>query len=283
MSRNLLILGAAPDLGELRDTLVRLEDTIIFALIERSQFKHNQPIYEAGKMQFNDGYRGSFLSWFLKEVESVHAKVRRYQSPDEYPFTDSLPEPVLPPLEYPPVLVDPKHININDEIFNAYVNTVVPGITTPGDDKNYGSSATRDIECLQALSRRVHYGKFVAESKFQDPKTHDEYVRHITDRNRDKLMELLTNSRVEELLLKRLKAKAIIYGQDLSAASLGSNGSISNGSRALLASTAAADASEELVKTRVDYDLVVSLYRDYVIPLTKEVEVEYLLHRLDKQ
>ncbi|KAJ2617811.1 chorismate mutase aro7, partial [Coemansia sp. RSA 1694] len=69
MSRNLLILAAAPTLGELRDTLVRLEDTIIFALIERSQFKHNNSIYEESKMSFKDGYKGSFLTWFLKEVE----------------------------------------------------------------------------------------------------------------------------------------------------------------------------------------------------------------------
>ncbi|KAJ2411336.1 chorismate mutase aro7, partial [Coemansia sp. RSA 2524] len=145
---------------------------------------------------------------------------------------------------------------------------------------NYGSSATRDIECLQALSRRIHYGKFVAESKFQDPKTHDEYVRLIKEKNRDRLMELLTNTRVEELLLKRLKAKAIIYGQDLSTASLDANGNINSGC-SLLATTASADASDERVKSRVNYDLVVSLYRDYVIPLTKEVEIEYLLHRLD--
>ncbi|KAJ2779758.1 chorismate mutase aro7 [Coemansia javaensis] len=276
MSRNLLILGAAPSLGELRDTLIRLEDTIIFALIERSQFRHNRDIYEADKMHFKDGYRGSFLTWFLKEVECVHARVRRYQSPDEYPFTNNLPDPVLPPLEYPPVLVDPARININDEIFDVYVNTVVPGITADGDDNNYGSSATRDIECLQALSRRIHYGKFVAESKFQDPATHDEYVRHIKAGDRAKLMELLTNTRVEEQLLRRLKAKALIYGQDLSSAC---PDSVGNG--LLPVSAAGESGAGERVKTRVDYDLVVSLYRDYVIPLTKEVEVEYLIRRLD--
>ncbi|KAJ1884339.1 chorismate mutase aro7 [Coemansia sp. RSA 455] len=281
MSRNLLILAAAPTLGELRDTLVRLEDTIIFALIERSQFKHNNSIYEENKMSFKDGYKGSFLTWFLKEVEHVHAKVRRYQSPDEYPFTGNLPEPVLPPLDYPPVLVDPQSINVNEEIFDMYVNTVVPGITQLGDDTNYGSSATRDIECLQALSRRIHYGKFVAESKFQDPESHDEYVRLIREQNRDRLMELLTNSKVEELLLKRLKAKAIIYGQDLSSASLDANGNVKTPHESPLSSPVIGGKVEERAKTRVDYDLVVSLYRDYVIPLTKEVEVEYLLHRLD--
>ncbi|KAJ2879728.1 chorismate mutase aro7 [Coemansia aciculifera] len=281
MSRNLLIQAAAPTLGELRDTLVRLEDTIIFALIERSQFKHNNSIYEENKMSFKDGYKGSFLTWFLKEVEYVHAKVRRYQSPDEYPFTGNLPEPVLPPLDYPPVLVDPQNINVNEDIFDMYVNTVVPGITQLGDDTNYGSSATRDIECLQALSRRIHYGKFVAESKFQDPASHDEYVRLIREQNRDRLMELLTNSKVEELLLKRLKAKAIIYGQDLSSASLDANGNVKTPHESPLSSPVIGGKVEERAKTRVDYDLVVSLYRDYVIPLTKEVEVEYLLHRLD--
>ncbi|KAJ2254495.1 chorismate mutase aro7, partial [Coemansia sp. RSA 455] len=150
-----------------------------------------------------------------------------------------------------------------------------------GDDTNYGSSATRDIECLQALSRRIHYGKFVAESKFQDPESHDEYVRLIREQNRDRLMELLTNSKVEELLLKRLKAKAIIYGQDLSSASLDANGNVKTPHESPLSSPVIGGKVEERAKTRVDYDLVVSLYRDYVIPLTKEVEVEYLLHRLD--
>ncbi|KAJ2852802.1 chorismate mutase aro7, partial [Coemansia erecta] len=147
-----------------------------------------------------------------------------------------------------------------------------------GDDTNYGSSATRDIECLQALSRRIHYGKFVAESKFQDPKHHDEYVRLIKEKDSDRLMELLTNTHVEEMLLKRLKTKAIIYGQDLSSSGPKADGSV-NGANAMLAD--AEKAAEERAKTRVDYDLVVSLYRDYVIPLTKEVEIEYLLHRLD--
>ncbi|KAJ2460958.1 chorismate mutase aro7 [Coemansia sp. RSA 2424] len=283
MSRNLLILAAAPTLGELRDTLVRLEDTIIFALIERSQFKHNNSIYEENKMSFKDGYKGSFLTWFLKEVEHVHAKVRRYQSPDEYPFTDNLPEPVLPPLDYPPVLVDLQNINVNEDIFDVYINTVAPGITQLGDDTNYGSSATRDIECLQALSRRIHYGKFVAESKFQDPASHDEYVRLIREKNRDRLMELLTNKQVEELLLKRLKAKAIIYGQDLSSASMDSNGNVKTPHESPSSSPVIGGRVEDRAKTRVDYDLVVSLYRDYVIPLTKEVEVEYLLHRLDSE
>lgn len=32
---------------------------------------------------------------------------------------------------------------------------------------------------------------------------------------------------------------------------------------------------------RIPLDVVADMYEKYVIPLTKEVEVEYLLHRLD--
>lgn len=42
-----------------------------------------------------------------------------------------------------------------------------PAITPGGDDGNYGSAATLDVLVLQALSTRIHYGKFVAEAKFR--------------------------------------------------------------------------------------------------------------------
>ena len=32
-----------------------------------------------------------------------------------------------------------------------------------GDDGNYGSCAVSDIAALQALSKRIHFGKFIAE------------------------------------------------------------------------------------------------------------------------
>ena len=40
-------------------------------------------------------------------------------------------------------------------------------ITVPGDDNNYGSSSMLDVTLLQALSKRIHYGMFVAEAKFR--------------------------------------------------------------------------------------------------------------------
>ena len=60
-----------------------------------------------------------------------------------------------------------KAINVNDRIMDLYLQRLLPGITEPGDDNNYGSSAMGDVLCLQALSKRIHYGKFVAEAKFR--------------------------------------------------------------------------------------------------------------------
>jgi monofunctional chorismate mutase len=80
-------------LDHLRGVLVRLEETIIFGLIERSQFRRNERAYERGAM--GGALNGeSLLEYVLHEAERSHAKVRRYTSPDEYPFFDDLPAPM---------------------------------------------------------------------------------------------------------------------------------------------------------------------------------------------
>lgn len=66
-------------LERIRNVLVRLEDTIIFYIIERSQFALNPRIYQKGafKELKELGYDGSWLEWFLKEIETFHG---RFQS-----------------------------------------------------------------------------------------------------------------------------------------------------------------------------------------------------------
>ena len=49
---------------------------------------------------------------------------------------------------------------------------------------------------LQALSKRVHYGKFVAEAKFLEQR--EEYTKLIKRRDSDAIMDLLTNAAVEK-------------------------------------------------------------------------------------
>jgi len=48
--------------------------TLELALIERAQFKLNACTYQRGVYDYDDGYQGSFLGYFLHEMEKVHCK-----------------------------------------------------------------------------------------------------------------------------------------------------------------------------------------------------------------
>jgi chorismate mutase len=170
-----------------------------------------------------------------------------------------LPDPILPSLEFPSIL-KPNDININDKIKDCYINQILPMITVDRDDGNYGSAATKDIEALQLISRRIHFGKFVAEAKYNDPKLHDIYVALVKAKDRNGILELLTVSKVEEALLVRVQQKALIYGQEV----------IVNNQGVLFVDSNSLKIPLEVIK---------KLYKDIIIPLTKEVEVEYLLQR----
>lgn len=196
----------------------RLEDTIIFHLIERVQFPLNRTIYAPGGVQI-PGSSLSLFDWMLREQERMQSLVRRYQSPDEYPFfPDVLETPLLKPLNYPKVLYK-NDVNVNDKLKSSYINHILPaacaqfGREERGEDQeNYGSSATCDVACLQALSKRIHYGKFVAESKFQSET--ERFVKLIKAKDRKGIDEAITNAKVEQKVLERLKLKAKTYGTD---------------------------------------------------------------------
>ncbi|KAH6659868.1 chorismate mutase [Truncatella angustata] len=252
-------MSKALDLANIRDTLIRLEDTIIFHLIERVHFPYNKTIYTPGAIEGIDA-KLSFMEWYLREQERVQALIRRFKSPDEYPF---FPEsrnikPVLRDVEYPPVL-HKNDVNVNDKIKSYYVEKFLPevcrdfGREDRGESKeNYGSSATCDIACLQAISRRIHFGKFVAESKFQSET--ERFTKLIQAKDGQGIGDAITKPEVEKQVLKRLALKAQTYGQDPS-----------SGDKA----------------PRINVDKVVEMYEQFVIPLTKEVEVDYLLTRLE--
>ncbi|KAJ3289407.1 chorismate mutase aro7 [Rhizoclosmatium sp. JEL0117] len=272
------------NLDRIRHELVQMEDTIVFALIERAGFAQNLCIYSEQHENFEGlPFNGSFLDYLMAEMEAVHAKVRRYTSPDEYPFSKDLPEPILPPLTFPRLLY-PNDINLNATLKKIYIEKVIPSLCKDGDDKNYGSATTKDIEALQILSRRIHFGKFVAEAKFQDMKLQAEYIRLIKAKDRDGIEALLTNRAVEERLLKRLRLKASIYGQEIDETITGSDmaKAMDESSWRSQSDLTLVDGDEGRKKVKkIDPDLVVRIYEQFVIPLTKEVEVEYLLGRLE--
>ncbi|KAL4069942.1 chorismate mutase [Scleroderma yunnanense] len=282
LSQNFMLVKDPLSLDRIRSVLGRLEDTIIFGLIERAQFSHNAKIYIPGAIPElkQRGIEGSWLQWFLEEIEAFHAKARRYTSPDEYPFTSNLPDPIVPSLDFPSILY-PNTINANKSILSFYIRSIVPRITQKAtillaslkrsngimgddeyeDDGNYGSAATIDVEILQAISKRVHYGKFVSESKFRDDPA--AFIPHIRSRNREALEMLITKPEVERKLLLRLRKKAATYAQEFTP----DGEAISN--------------SHVATSAKIDVDGVVGLYEHHIIPLTREVEVDYLLQRLD--
>lgn len=259
-------MSSALSLANIRSSLIRQEDTIIFNFIERAQFCRNVAVYTPDAIPVpgfdRSGRRYSLLEYVLRETEQLHGSVRRYTSPDEHAFfPDDLPPLVLPPITYPSVLAPcADNININSKIMNIYINDIVPGLTSPGDDFNYGSTATLDVPCLQALSKRIHYGKFVAEAKFL-AKT-EQYSELIRAGDADGIMDLLTDKEVERRVLERVRRKAATFGQDIT-----ENGAPQGGA--------------EGSRLKVCPDLVARVYEDIVMPLTKEVEVIYLLRRLD--
>ncbi|RDX90289.1 Chorismate mutase 1, chloroplastic, partial [Mucuna pruriens] len=246
-------------LDHIRHTLIRLEDSIIFSLLERAQYCYNEDTYDPDAFTM-DGFHGSLVEYMLMETEKLHAKVGRYKSPDEHPFfQDGLPEPMLPPLQYPQVLHPiADSININEKVWSLYFRVLIPQIVKQGDDGNSGSTAVCDVMCLQALSKRIHYGKYVAEAKFQA--SPDAYKPAIIAQDKDRLMELLTYPEVEEAIKRRVDMKTKTYGQEV-----------------------VINMKEQRTEPvyKINPNLVADLYGDWIMPLTKEVQVAYLLRRLD--
>jgi len=115
------------------------------------------------------------------------------------------------------------------------------------------------------LSKRVHYGKFVAEAKFKaSPRIYEPAIKA---QDEDRLMDLLTYHSVEESIKERVKNKAKTFGQDVN-----------------VVETAREEEEEENREEpnlKIAPGLVADLYGHWIMPLTKEVQIQYLLRRLD--
>lgn len=75
-------------------------------------------------------------------------------------------------------------------------------------------------------------------------------------------MRLLTYESVEEVIKKRVEIKAMIFGQDIT---------INNDP----------ETGTDPSSCKINPSLVAKLYGERIMPLTKEVQIEYLLRRLD--
>ena len=91
---------------------------------------------------------------------------------------------------------------------------------------------------------------FVSESKFLSAPS--DFIPHILNPNPSALEGLITKPAVEAALLRRLEKKAKWYGSEL-----GPDGEV----------------VPIEAKSKVDVGEVVRLYKEHIIPLTKDVEV----------
>ncbi len=133
------------------------------------------------------------------------------------------------------------NVNVNPLIKEIYLNHAVRNICEPGDDNQYGSCAVIDICLLQNLSARIHFGEKVAESKFEEDPK--AYTELIKARDEEGIVKRLRDEEAEKRVFIRVREKGLKYN--------------------------------------VNPDVIESFYREQVIPLTIQVEVEYLKERLE--
>uniref|UniRef100_A0A0D9X8B4 chorismate mutase n=1 Tax=Leersia perrieri TaxID=77586 RepID=A0A0D9X8B4_9ORYZ len=263
----LLHMCSGLSLDTVREFLTREEDTIVFSLIERAKYPLNTPAYDPAAAAAAAGHlhNASFAEMFVRESEAVQAKAGRYQSLQEIPFSPfRVPFTLAPPFNFTRELYPAAaFVNVNDDIWSMYFNQLLPLLAKNGDDGNYAATVSSDLVCLQALSRRINYGRYVAEVKFIGDQQN--YTTLIRNKDKDALMKLLTSEAQEDVVKRRVQKKAMVFGQNVTL-----DGPVETG-----------NSNSSQANFEADPSLVYKLYDQWVIPLTKQVEVEYLLHRLD--
>jgi chorismate mutase len=82
-------------------------------------------------------------------------------------------------------------------------------------------------------------------------------------------MQLLTDVKVEQMVVERVRLKAATFGQEINPAAAAAGGS--------------AQDSEQARRCKIQPEVLASMYDKMVMPLTKDVQVAYLLRRLDQE
>ena len=102
----------------------------------------------------------------------------------------------------------------------------------------------------------------------------------------DGLMALLTDVAVERAVVERVRLKAATFGSDINPAAAGAGSSSGGGAAAAAADGdggSSAAQQQQQQRFKIQPDVLAAMYDKIVMPLTKDVQVEYLLHRLDHE
>ncbi|MGD9200018.1 MAG: chorismate mutase [Chitinispirillia bacterium] len=239
------------DLSNIAAQLEGLEETIIYKLLDRAQFKTNRRAYKPGFSGFYGESKRCLFDIRLSSHETMDAKFGRFHVPEERPFTDNLPSSrrkvSLPPTQL--AISDYDLVNVSGDIKKAYIELLAT-LCDDGDDGQYGSSVEYDVFAVQSIGRRIHFGAlYVAESKFITSPA--EYTELIRNRNENGLMEKLTRKDVEDRIISRVHEKICSIQSNVN----------------------------RTVRRVIDPDIIVNFYREIIIPLTKKGEILYLVNR----
>ena len=238
------------DLPQIAGKLESLEESILFRLLDRAQYKHNEIVYEPGAFPLGNEEL-SLVDYMHRFGEETFSVLGRYTIAEERPFFNKLPSPA-------PTMAgnneglhinDINNINLTADIKASYVK-LLRELTLEGEDGDFGTTAEYDIASLQAIARRIHFGSFyVAECKYLDNPT--QYQNLIESKDTEALMGLLTRQEIEDRIIERIKKKCDQIQ------------SISNPE----------------IRRSVDSEILAQFYFKTIIPLTKEGELSYLLWR----
>ncbi|KAJ3146430.1 chorismate mutase aro7 [Geranomyces michiganensis] len=234
-------------LEAINEEIGRLEDSIILALVERAQYPQNRPIYTSPDDTPKEFSSGSMLDRLLHDVECAHGPHNNATVPERGQ------------------VLAPNTVNVNEQLMHVYLHHILPSICVPGDDACYGSCTTKDVEVLQR--------KFTAEAKYRRPDETNMLHRAIKAKDRGSLEDLLSDHAADQRLLRRLRWKALLHGRDVD------HGVPSPHYVAALPSPPS-DAARSPITIA---NHVTDVYERYVIPLTRYVEVEYLMQRGEYQ
>jgi chorismate mutase len=163
-------------LTDIAARLEAFEESIIFRLADRVQYKLNSAIYS----------QKTFLNYMYKSVEQILDESKTIAAKENL-CQDAL-----------------KDINLIENIKERYLD-LLNIICEKGDDDEYSATSQADIEVMVAVSKRIHYGSFyVAESKFlSNSKNYIEAVKT----GKEAVIELLTRRDKEEKIIARVTKK----------------------------------------------------------------------------
>ena len=230
------------NLENIRKKLVILEDIIIKNICNRVNYKLNKEIYihNSDKFKFLNNFEGTYFDFLFKHMENVQSMAGRYEAFDEKPYYKGLEKTKIE-REYEntlpsDILKFSNKVNFNAWIRIAYLN-FIQNICIIDNDNNYGDTVLCDINCLQAISKRIHYGILVMEAKYKESKSI--YDKYLNDNDDVSIIAKLKNKDIENKVLQRVKEKAIKY------------------------------------KFK-NPEQIVNFFKNFIIPMTIQVELEYV-------